>query len=240
VFCAAGTARELGIPETRWIFPVANAESNHMLELCRRPELHRCRGAEVSGAAAFEHAGIGPADLDLVELYSCFPVAVQSYARELGIDPSRDLTVTGGMPFAGGPFNNYVLQATCRMAELLRERPGTGLVTTVSGVLTKQAVTIWSSEPGPRPFANLDVTGEVAAKTEPRTAVEDFAGPGAVVAVTVLHTGETPRVVALVEDASGVRGFGHSERPDLVESVEREAWVGRTVQVGPGGEIATG
>lgn len=239
VFCAAGAARELGIPEEQWLFPVVNAESNHMLELCRRPELHRCLGAEVSGAAAFEHAGIGPADLDLVELYSCFPIAVQSYARELGIDPSRDLTVTGGMPFAGGPFNSYVLQATCRMAELLRERPGTAAVTTVSGVLTKQAVTIWSTEPGPRPFANIDVTAEVAAKTEPREAREDLHGPATVVAVTVLHTSDPPRVVALVEDASGVRGFGYSERPEVVTEVEREDWIGRTVHIGSGGDIVS-
>ena len=86
------------------------------------------------------------------------------------------------MPFAGGPFNSYVLQATCRMAELLRERPGTAAVTTVSGVLTKQAVTIWSTEPGPRPFENIDVTAEVAAKTEPREAREDLRGPATVVA----------------------------------------------------------
>jgi len=238
VFCAAGTARELGIPESGWIFPVVNAESNHMMQLCTRPELDRCPGAEVSGKAAFEHAGIGPDDLDLVELYSCFPVAVQAYARELGIDLGRDLTVTGGMPYAGGPFNSYVLQATCRMAELLRERGGTGAVTTVSGVLTKQAVTLWSTEPGPRPFADIDVTAEVAAKTQPRKAREDFSGPGTVVAVTVLHTSDPPRVVALVEDDSGVRGFGHSERPEVVADVERRTWVGRAVVIEAGGEIA--
>ena len=53
---------------------------------------------------------------------SCFPLAVELYADALGLAETRDLTVTGGMPLAGGPYNNYVLQATCRAAELIRGR----------------------------------------------------------------------------------------------------------------------
>ena len=69
-------------------------------------------------------AELAIADVDLVELYTCFPVAVETYAAELGLSSTRDLTVTGSMAFAGGPYNNYVLQATCRMGQLLREGKG--------------------------------------------------------------------------------------------------------------------
>jgi acetyl-CoA C-acetyltransferase len=236
-------ARELGIPADRWIFPLVNAESNFMLELCRRPELHRCVGAEIAGARALEHAGIGVPELDLVELYSCFPVAVQTYARALGIGAGVDLTVTGGMPFAGGPFNNYVLQSTCRMVELLRSGPDApgarhALVSAVSGVLTKQGITIWSTEPGARPFAHLDVTADVAATTDARQASAALAGAATVVATTVLHAGERPRAVALVEDHLGVRGFGTSEDPELVSSFETADWVGRAVEIGAAGALS--
>src|SRR5439155_22477994 len=111
-------------------------------------------------------------DLDAVELYACFPAAVQIHARELGIGAERDWTVTGAMPFAGGPFNSYVLQATGRLAEVLRERGGAsrlGLVSSVSGLLTKHGVGLWSTTRGERPSAFFDATDEVAADEHHRT-----------------------------------------------------------------------
>ena len=36
----------------------------------------------------------------------------------------RDLTVTGGMTFAGGPWNNYVTHGVATMVGVLREDPG--------------------------------------------------------------------------------------------------------------------
>ncbi len=56
----------------------------------------------------------------MIEVYSCFPSAVRVQQRALGLDPARVPTVTGGMAFAGGPFNNFVLQATVAVAERLR------------------------------------------------------------------------------------------------------------------------
>ena len=90
-------------------------------------------------------------------------MAVEVYAAELGLHIGQDLTVTGGMPFAGGPYNNYVLQATCRMAELLRRgdhRPG--LVASVSGILTKQGVCLWSTRRPPGGYRFADVSDAVA------------------------------------------------------------------------------
>ena len=114
-----------------------------------------------------------------MELYSRFPIAVELYAEELGIPVERDWTVTGGMPFAGGPLNNYVLQSSCRMAELLRERPGSsGLVSSVSGYLTKQGFGVWSTEPGPRGFGFADVSAQVAAQMKPLTVNAEANGEG--------------------------------------------------------------
>ena len=71
-------------------------------------------------------AGIGVDDLSHVDLYSCFPSAVQIAARELGLGVDRDLTVTGGMSFAGGPWNNYTMHGIAAMSDgldvLRRER----------------------------------------------------------------------------------------------------------------------
>ena len=79
----------------------------------------------------------------LFELYSCFPVAVQLFAEALNTPDETDKTITGGMPFAGGPLNNYMIHATAQMLEKIRDRPSEiGLITGVSGMMTKQALAI--------------------------------------------------------------------------------------------------
>ena len=124
LFCSEAAATAQGVPRDRWVYPWASTESNHMVAVTARPDLGTCPGAAIAGRAALDPFGLGPADLDLVDLYSCFPVAVQTYAEALGLDFDRDLTVTGGMSFAGGPYNNYVLQATARLGRLLRRAMG--------------------------------------------------------------------------------------------------------------------
>ena len=103
---------------------------------------------EVLGRAAAEHLGAPLASLDHVEVYSCFPAAVRVQQRALGLPVDGVPTITGGEPFAGGPWNNFVLQATVAMVELLRAHPGArGMVTTVSGFLNKPGLAVYSTEP---------------------------------------------------------------------------------------------
>src|SRR5699024_8650995 len=104
-----------------------------------------------------------------VEVYSCFPLAVRVQQRELDLPVDVAPTITGGMTFAGGPFNSFVLQATVAMAQRLRERGGRGLVTTVSGMLTKPGLAVWSSEPptGAPLVADLAAEADAATATVP-------------------------------------------------------------------------
>jgi acetyl-CoA C-acetyltransferase len=230
LFCSAQRAEELGIPRAKWIFPRASTESNYMLALAQRPELHRLPGARIAGRRALELAGLGVDQLDLLELYSCFPIAVEIYAEELGIAQDRDLTVTGGMPFAGGPLNNFVLQSTCRMIELLRQRGGSGLVTSVSGYLTKQGFGVWSSEPGAHGFQFADVSEEVAAAMPPRTVVEPVDGVAVVCGCTVIHQGDQRLCgVALLDLADGSRTLANTVDPRMMELIESEELCGRRV-----------
>lgn len=158
-----------------------------MVAVCRRADLGDSPGARAVARAVLDHAGIGPDDLDLVDLYSCFPVAVSMFADALGLPEGRDLTVTGGMGWAGGLYNSYVLQASCRMAELLRGGGGTGLVSAVSGLMTKQAAAVWSATPPSRPFENRDVTAQAGAGGRELDVVDDHTGPAVVAGYTVLH-----------------------------------------------------
>ena len=121
-------------PRDRWVFPAVAAESNNMVPVVRRAELGRCEAIRLCGQAAATHLGTPLSECAHIDLYSCFPSAVRMQRDELGIPPDTALTVTGGMSFAGGPFNNYVLQSTAKMASILRSEPASrGLITTASG-----------------------------------------------------------------------------------------------------------
>ena len=116
--------RALGIPEDRWVFLHAGADASDHWFVSNRDDLHSSPAIRTAGPAALELAGIGIDDLAHVDLYSCFPSAVQVAARELGLGLDRQLTVTGGMSFAGGPWNNYTMHGIATMAGVLRDDPG--------------------------------------------------------------------------------------------------------------------
>ncbi len=233
LLCSAERAELLGIDRARWVFPVASAESNHMIPLAARAELVRSPGAETTANAVLDLAGIAAADIDLVELYSCFPIAVDAFADALDLPPDRDLTITGSMAFAGGPYNNYFLQATARAAELLRDGHGTtALLSCVSGILTKQAFALWSTEPPMAGFRRRDVSAETAAVAAEVPVIDDYTGDGKVAGCTVLYErGVAPRAVALIDTTGGARAFALSDEDEVIAAMERDEWVGRSVRV---------
>lgn len=236
LLCSQAKADELGIAPDRRVFPLSSAEANHMVPVSARADLADVPGARLTARAALQAAGRQAQEVDLIELYSCFPVAVEAFADAAGIPADRDLTITGGMALAGGPYNNYFLQATARAAELLRAGAGrTALLSCISGIMTKQAFALWSRDPGAQPFARIDCTAAAAAQQRTVEVLEAFSGQGRVVGSTVLHArGEEPRVVALVDTPDGARALACSNDPALVERFQKEQWVGRTVQVSDG------
>jgi acetyl-CoA C-acetyltransferase len=232
LFCSEARADELGVPATKRIYPLASTESNHMAQVATRADLAACPGAGIAGRAALQAGGLAIGDVDLVELYTCFPVAVETYASELGLSLDRDLTVTGSMAFAGGPYNNYVIQATCRMAELLREGRGRhGLVSSVSGVLTKQGFGLWSRDRPRTQYAWRDVSGEVARVSGTRPVLDAATGTGVVAGCTVVHErGTAPRAVAIVDVALG-RVVVQSEDPAVIATMQAGEPVGTPVRL---------
>ncbi|MFQ5416226.1 MAG: acetyl-CoA acetyltransferase, partial [Myxococcota bacterium] len=177
-------------------------------------------------------------DLDFLELYSCFPAAVQVFADALDVAIDRTLTVTGGMRFAGGPLNNYVIQATARMAERLREKPGqSGLVTSISGFFNKQGFGVWASEPPQRGFQFADVSSDVAAAAAPREVVSGARGPAVIAGYTVLYDGRRPAAgVAVCDLPDGRRSVTRTEDPAVAAAMTREEFCGRRVTIRAGGE----
>lgn len=233
ILCSEKLADKLGIPDGRRIYPLASSESNHMLCLSQREQLHRAPGADIALQRALDHAHLKKGDIDYLELYSCFPAAVQIFADALAVDDARDVTVTGGMASAGGPLNNYVLQATCRMADLLREnRKANGLVSCVSGMMNKQAYGLWSTEKPANGFAFLDVSDDVKNISRPLDVLDHYEGDATIAGYTVLYQGEQPsRAIAIVDTLDGKRAVVYSEDLSVMQSMMTKEWCGRCVTI---------
>jgi acetyl-CoA C-acetyltransferase len=232
LLCSAEAAERHGVPHDRWLFPLVGVESSFALPISKRREVHRWPAMRVLGEAAAQQLGHPLAECEHAEVYSCFPVAVRVQQRELGLPVHGTPTITGGMAFGGGPFNSFVLQATAAMARRLREEPGKGLVTTVSGFLTKPGLAIWSSEPdGGAPLV-ADLGAAASAATEQVDVLEEHHGPATVVAATVTYDGEQPvEVVALLDTTPGPRVIAKSRDVDLVARATTDGLVGRQLVV---------
>src|SRR5918994_1391873 len=157
IVCSAERAEALGVPRDRWIFPLAATQAHDTYAVSHRFDLRSSAAVRLSSRRLFELAGLGVDDVAHVDLYSCFPSAVQLGAAEIGLPLDRPLTVTGGMSFAGGPWNNYVTHAIATMAEVLRGDPGAvGLV----AALLDDGRRAWASSD------DADTIGELCSEAE--------------------------------------------------------------------------
>ena len=120
ILCSAEVAEQHGIQRDRWVFPWSGTDGGDTNHVSNRDELYESPAIRTAGPRAMALAGIAPGDLAHVDLYSCFPSAVQISATEQGLGLDRQLTVTGGLTFAGGPLNNYVTHSIATMAGVLR------------------------------------------------------------------------------------------------------------------------
>ncbi|OZE90750.1 acetyl-CoA acetyltransferase [Rhodococcus sp. 14-2686-1-2] len=222
LMCSVETAQRFGIPEENWVFPHSGAEAHDTYAIVERPALDESPAIRSAGRRALDLAGISVDDLDMVDLYSCFPSAVQIAATELGLatdDASRPLTRTGGLTFAGGPWNNYSTHAIATLASDLRASPGAwGLLTANSGYLTKHAIGVYSTRPPMHGFRSENVQTEVEAVPTTRGLVE-YDGLGTVETYTVVHdrSGEPERGFVSVITESGDRTLAASTRADELE-----------------------
>jgi len=155
-------ARKMGIDPSKWVYVHGYAEASDHWHILEREGYGFSPAIEIVGRTALAQAGVTIADIDFFDLYSCFPVAVQVTRDMLGIaeNDNRPLTVTGGLPYFGGPGNNYVMHSMAQMVEVLRQHPGkTGLVTGNSFYMTKHSAAVCTTRP---PQDNAAATADVS------------------------------------------------------------------------------
>ena len=240
ILTSVENAQRLQIPSERWIFPYAGADAHDTYEISARAEFNASPAIRIAGKRALELAGTDLADIALVDVYSCFPSAVQVAARELGLpldDPARPLTVTGGLTFAGGPWNNYVSHSIATMAERLAAAPDElGLITANGGYLTKHSFGVYGARPPAREFRWENVQSEVDA--EPTRAIEvEWSGTGTVETWTTPFTreGTAEKAFLAVRTPDDARTLAVLTDPSEAEASTREDIAGAKVTVNADG-----
>jgi acetyl-CoA C-acetyltransferase len=223
------TARRAGVPEDRWVYLRGSADATE-LPLLERPDLGRGPESVRAVVEALAMAGIALEDIATFDLYSCFAIPIHNIIDALGIDADdpRRLTVTGGLPFFGGPGNNYSLHAIAATVDRLRASGGHGLVGANGGMMNKYSVGVYSTMPGTwvPVVTALGPADDAVRRTVARTAegtgvVETYTFPG----------GDDPGLVVGTLDDTGERFVATVPREDpLFDLLEAGDAVGAAVK----------
>lgn len=233
---SVGAARRLGVPQERWVFLHGHADMVDQ-PLLDRLDLTHNSASVLAVREALAGAGVGIDDVSTFDLYSCFPVPVFNFCDGMGLaaDDPRGLTLTGGLPYFGGPGNNYSLHGIAETVSEMRDLPGQfGLVAANGGIMSKYSVGVYSTTPANwKPDNSAALRAEVAAR--PKMAVSVKAdGPATIETYTVrydwpVHTG---LIVGRLDD-DGSRFLALSEDPDLVGLLSDGEPLGASIVVRP-------
>ena len=219
-------ANKLNIPNDKRVYPLQSSENNHMMAVIQRPNLALSKGLQLAGEKTLEFMEQYNLTDPIYEIYSCFPLAVQQLIKVLNLDPLSKLSGTCAMPFGGGPLNNYMLHSTAQMIAKLREHQDkVGLVTGVSGMMTKQGICLWASEPITE-FTVQNVTAEAAKHDKAISMSSLTEGVAKVLGYTVIYEKKSPiRAVFYCEDSKEERKVLSSTDDQVIQSCMEGEWV---------------
>ena len=230
ILTSVAKARELGVADDRMVYLHGCADANDIWNVSERVNYHSSPAIRAMGEKAFAMSGKTIDDIDYFDIYSCFPSAVQIACDELGIahDDARGLTITGGLPYFGGPGNNYVTHSIATMMDVLRSNPGKfGLLNANGWFITKHSLGIYSTTP---------VTGDWQRETpaDYQQAILDAAHPpftespdgnGTIETYTVLHGRngvERALVIGRLDDGTRFIAETPDDEQTLRQMMDRE------------------
>lgn len=238
------TADRWGVPDDRRVYLRGWGFARDAVHLAKRSHLAASPAMGHATKAAITMAGATVDEVDLFDLYSCFPSAV-AFARDaLGLEPddARPITVTGGLPYHGGPSSNYLGHSISHMADQLRSRPDTmGLVTGIGMHMTKHVAAVWSATPGrlsvPQDSQRRQRWGGTSDTAEVDV-VDDPTGAAVVRSATVVHRsdGSPDHAVAICELPDGRRCYARNDHADVIAAVADDSWVHTVAMLSPTGD----
>ncbi len=217
---SAAAARDAGIPEDRWVY-IHGASAAAEPDILERADPGAYPAAEAALDAALVTAGKSVGEVEVLDFYSCFPIAVFSTAVDhLGLNQSdpRGLTVTGGLPYFGGAGNGYSSHAIASAVERLRTKPGAfGLVGANGGFQSKYAALVLSTAPAAFPGWSEAVQHRPA----PPQLADLVEGDGTIETYTVVYGREGPTYAVVIGSLpDGRRFIARGDDPATLAAME--------------------
>lgn len=224
ILTSLAKARELGVEQDRMVYLHGCADANDIWNVSERVNYHSSPAVRTMGEKAFSMAGKSIEEMDFFDIYSCFPSAVQIACDELGLahDDARGLTITGGLPYFGGPGNNYVMHSIATMMDVLRSNRGKfGLLNANGWFITKHSMGIYSTTPLTEQWQREDPADyqQAILKQEHPPFTQTPNGNASIEAYTVVHGREGVEralIIGLLED--GTRFI--AEAPDDEQTLQ--------------------
>lgn len=232
-------AEKLNIDPKLWVYLMGGADLKNIFNITQRPQLHNSPAAREGSRIALEQAGLTLDDIDLFDIYSCFPSIVQIIRNELGLseDDSRNLTVTGGLPYFGGPWSNYSMHAIITTVNFIRKNPSKRVMVVANGGYnTKQSFGIYATEPPIISWKDRDdseIQKTILAKKLPEP-VEEANGHLTIDAYTIYYerNGKPKRGIVIGHLADGSHTLARIEAdPEILQQLEDQEFIGRTFKV---------
>jgi acetyl-CoA C-acetyltransferase len=244
VVASEEAADRLGVPADERVYVRGWGEGRDPDYVAEHHELWRAPAMKTALGRALTQAGVGVDEVARFDIYSCFPSSVAFSLDALGLspdDPRGPFTVTGGLPYAGGPGSGYAVGSVAAMAGALVADPGSvGLVTAVGMHLSKHAGVVLSARPGPEPVMREESPADVVR----RPIIDSVDGPATIAAYTVHHGADGAPTEALLvcdvdggDGAGGGRCYAKSTDGGLMAAMEAEEFVGRTVTLRSDGPV---
>lgn len=193
IVASLAKARAMGVAEDKLVYVGRGAGASEPRDVLTREGYDRSIALETSLLMTLEFNRLTTTDLDLVELYSCFPCVPKMARRAIGWPVELAMSVVGGLTFGGGPVGNYMSHAVATMVERLRREGVRGLLFGNGGFANTNHAIVLSREPGRDADVarSFDVQAEADAQRGAAPMfVDEYAGPGAIETYTVLYDRE--------------------------------------------------
>jgi len=239
IMTSENIAEKLGIEKKKWVYLMGGADLKNIINITGRPLLYDSPALREGSHIALKQAGISLEDINKFDLYSCFPSMVEIARQELKIpeDDPRDLTISGGLSFFGGPFNNYSMHAIVSAVNLIREKNSLKIMIVANGGYnTKQSIGIYGMKPSALSWKNRDDTAvqqQIFANELPEP-IEKADGLLTIEAYTIKfdRSGNPTEGIVIGRLENGSRTLAIIEAdPNVLLKLEHEELVGKTYKV---------
>lgn len=199
---------------------LGGAGSEDVWNPMQRPSLATSTGMRTAFGKALEFAQLGPTQITAFDFYSCFPSPVQMAlaALDLSVDDERDFSITGGLGYAGGPGNNYVMHSLATAVARLRDNPDDTLMITGVGMAnTKHAATILCRGDQAPDSATGNTVFRVATGEAALEVAEQASGHCTVVSYTVEYDRDAHpiNIIYILDTEDGKRAVANARDPEV-------------------------